>query len=118
MFKVLSVVATCLFWCGSTVAAEPYKGKSEPSDGVVVQNIKTLKLVKSGDGIVNSIVRENPTNVRVLGKHEDHSGSYRVFYCFEIGNAKRGCDDDVSLIRLDSNIWIMKHQQGWRVIEQ
>lgn len=71
---------------------ENYVSKDVPPDDVLIRAIPSV----TGGG---------PT-IKIIGKFQESDKKYSVFY-IQDGSTRRGQGDGLSLIRLDTNIWIL-----------
>ena len=89
-----------------------YKGAKLPSEGLILKNLKILLGSASKDS------RKQGVAQFILGTHfMTEKNKYQLYYCYDrprkdyIFGARTngGCFSDISLFRLNSNIWIMKN---------
>lgn len=98
-----------------------YKGANLPSEGLILKNLKILLGPASRDS------RKQGVAQFVLGTHfMTEKNTYRLYYCYDRPRknyvfgvrTNGGCFSDISLFRLDTNIWIMKNivSSEWIII--
>jgi hypothetical protein len=105
-----------LLWilCTPLQASEFYEGEQVPPAEILVQNLKILQNLSLG--------RRGPAGgmITLLGAHYQSAyNTYRLYYCHRsavrnrtISNRDSDCYDDVIILPLHTNIWVMKYAKS------
>ncbi len=112
---------SCFFSLSAHAFDTSYKGAQLPSQDLILKNLKILLGPASKGNSKQGVAQF------VMGTHfKTGKNTYQLYYCYDRprknhvfgAGTNDGCFSDITLFRLDTNIWIMKNIETleWVVI--
>jgi hypothetical protein len=93
------VAVSALLICSGATASDYFTSRSAPSDQVIIEKAKTFKNCTK--------------NIKaILGKHSVLPNQWTVWYLYAEPGGKTYSDNEMELLRLDNDRWVLKCGNG------